>query len=450
MISEFAVLALTTLAFSVTVQEEADPNRAVFPKYELTLELPDLDDFKSEGAISDELLGVWTGALEDHELEIQLFVSSSGNRDFIEPDEILLFVEENAEHEDGSRFLFSERELIEGAYGYVPYAAVGQGVIRSEQGEQMQTFFAMAGCLKTSVYSIEVTCTPVASKSVKKAIQRFFTKGVSYAGDAWNYKWTDEEAIARWRRDAPEGVKDMKKIVRTAHYIFLSNASGGQAYAKAMEKNYKAIQKLYPFPEVKERRLMPVFLFRTPDQYYQYMSKITGGTIEDAQRTAGHAWQDYYATMYKAPGDKTHLHEQVHQIFGNRLLINGGGSWFQEGVAEYAECRKNELSGAAREVKKGRHKRLPEFVQLDSLIYSTSGDDIKGGSEAGDLYKQAALVIEFLRESKFGKRGFAEFLVEVGRAPRGDVDEINAALERIYEVDLKELDEKFVEYCKKR
>ncbi|MFT5287057.1 MAG: hypothetical protein ACI8TQ_003233 [Planctomycetota bacterium] len=450
MITLSALLAFAPLVSLAPIQEETNARVAEFPEHKLKIELPELESFESEGAISDELVGVWTGGLGEHSLKIQLFISKLGSRDFVEPEEALLYVEYNAEHEDGSQFRFSETDLIEGEYGYVPYVATGQGVIRSEEGEQIQSFFALTGCLETAVYSIEVTCTPVADKLVSKVMEQFFKKGVSSSGAAWDYEWTDEEAIARWERDAPEGVKAMKKIVRTDHYIFLSNASGGQAYAKAMEKNYKAIRKLYPFPEVKERRLMPVFLFRTPDQYFEYTAKLFGGTIEDAKRTGGHASGDYYATMYAAPGDDVHLHEQVHQIFKNRLYLNGGGSWFQEGVAKYAETGKKEMSGAARSVKKETHKRLIDLVQMESLIFSTSGENVKGGSEAGDLYMQSALVIEFLRTSKFGKKGFAEFLIEVGRTERNDVDEINAALMRVYEVDLVELDKLFVDYCKKR
>jgi len=445
-----ALLAL--LVVSPLLDDEAENPRLVTVEHlNMALELPQLEDFESSGTLSEQVPGRWTGRLGDSEVVITMFCASAAQFGMTIPEGVLMLVEDNAVHDDGSDFRFSESELVEGAYGSTPYAMIGSGSLRSEQGEPRASFYAMTGLASGWLYSIEVEAMPVASKSTEKQLMHFFEKGVSYSGELENHEWTDEEAEARWVRDAPEGIKDdMKKVLRSKHYIYLTNASGGSAYAKKMEENYKTIQKLFPFEETESRRLMPVFIFRTRDQYVEYYANIAGTSKEAAARSAGHAWRDYYATMYKSPVDPTHLHEQVHQIFANRLLLGGGGSWFQEGLAEYTETRKNERSGAAREVKKGRHKRLPEFVQMASLIYSTSGNDVKGGSEAGDLYKQAALLIEFLRESKFGKKDFLRFVHEMGRVPRGDVEAINEVLMSIYEVDLEQLDELFIEYCQKR
>jgi len=445
-----ALLAFLT-AIPVVQDEDALPKAATIDHLQMTVQLPELEDFQSFGTLSDQVPGRWTGRLGKNELVITMFAANAEQFGMTIPEGVLMLVEDNAVHDDGADFRFDESRLIEGAYGSTPYAMIGSGALRSEEGDLRSSLYAMTGLANGWLYSIEIETTPVASKAVEKELMHFFEKGVTYSGELENYEWTDEEAEARWRRDAPEGIKDdMKKVLRSKHYIFLTNASGGKLYMKKMEENYKKIQKLFPFEETESRRLMPVFIFRTRDQYVEFFANIAGSSKEAAARSAGHAWMDYYATMYKEPGDPTHLHEQVHQIFANRLLLGGGGSWFQEGLAEYTECRKNELSGAAREVKKGRHKRLPEFVQMASLIYSTSGNDVKGGSEAGDLYKQAALLIEFMRESKFGKKGFQQFVREIGRVPRGDVQAIDEVLMRIYEVDLLQLDELFIEYCKKR
>ena len=98
-------------------------------------------------------------------------------------------------------------------------------------------------------------------------------------------------------------------------------------------------------------------------------------------------------------------------------------------------------------------QRIGSFVKLRSLVYS-SKDNVKagGGAAAADAYKQAALLIEFLRESKFGKgKGkFEDFLYSVGRLPRGDAVAIDAELLRIYGADLQGVDAAWQEYCKKR
>ena len=216
-----------------------------------------------------------------------------------------------------------------------------------------------------------------------------------------------------------------------------------------MEENYDEIAKAFPFEEVEGMRLMPVFLFLTRDQYNEFYAKIADTSIAAAQRTGGHAWRDYYATWYEAPGDPVHIHECTHQIFKNRLRINGGGSWFQEGVAEYIETSENDRNEVASQVAKGRHTPLRDFVQLRSLLHS-SKDDIRGGSAAGNHYKQAALLIEFLRESKFGKKKFQEFLHRIGKLERNDLAAIERGLLEVYGVDIDGLQEEFVAYWKKR
>jgi hypothetical protein len=143
-----------------------------------------------------------------------------------------------------------------------------------------------------------------------------------------------------------------------------------------------------------------------------------------------------------------HIHEATHQIFANRLVLGGGGSWFQEGVAEYVETRANERNDAARLVKKQRHTPLAEFVVIESLLMSAE-EDIKGGNEAGDHYKQAALLIEFLRESDFGRKRFQDFVHAVGRTPSNDLPAIEAAVRQSYGCTLAELEAQWVEYCKK-
>lgn len=443
-----ALLALTAHPLAQEIGD--DPRQVAFPDLGLEFRLPDLDGLEYSGRISDQLRGKWTGELGDNKIEIAVYTMPAREWRIDEPDAILESIELDLASGTEYRFNYDETDLFEGDYGYAPYAAYGQGTLRTPEGLAVGTLFVLGGLTEDFGYSIEVDCKPVAEKATVKQIRHFFEKSVEYSGDIWNHEWTDEEAEARWRSWVPEDIADkMREPVRTKHYIFLSNASGQDAFARKMEENYKIIRKTFPFPEVERRRLMPVFLFRTRDQYVEFTAKMWGASKEEAARSGGHASGDYYATSYESPNDPVHLHEQVHQIFQNRLRLRGGGSWYQEGVAEYVETRKNERSGAAREVKKGRHRSLRSFMQMGSLIYSTDGNDTKGGSEAGDLYKQAALFIEFMRESKFGKKKFPQWLHEMGRTPQ-DLRAIEAVFQRVYEVDLDRVEELFVEYCQKR
>ena len=273
---------------------------------------------------------------------------------------------------------------------------------------------------------------------------------VGATAKALDPQWTDDEARERWERDAPKATHaKYEGAIRTKHYIILTNSSGGDLFAKKMEECYAAIQKTYPFEEKPDERLMPVFLFRTPDEYYDYYAAIASRPRKDAEKSKGHAWRDYYATYYESPNDPVHVHEATHQIFASRLKLGGGGSWFQEGVAEYMSSTENDRNIAARLVKKGRHVPLAEFVRTPSLLHSAK-ESVSGDDSASSQYDQAALLIEFLRESKPFKDKFQAFLHAVGKVRPNDVAAIEKAVESVYGVGLAGLEEQWIAYCEKR
>src|SRR6185503_19614264 len=127
---------------------------------------------------------------------------------------------------------------------------------------------------------------PELGDSGLKTMRDFLTKNIAYAGPMRDAKWTDDEALERWKKTATEmTLKKFDKPARTEHYIILTCSSGGKLFGQKMEECYTAIQKMYPFPEVPGRKLMPVFLFRTPDEYYEFFSKVHKITIDDAKRS---------------------------------------------------------------------------------------------------------------------------------------------------------------------
>ena len=203
------------------------------------------------------------------------------------------------------------------------------------------------------------------------------TLGAAQETVAQEPRWTDEECEARWERDAPRRVQEQDElgIIRTDHYVILTNmrAKGGTArkFGKKMEECYEAIKKVYPFEEEEDARLMPVLLFKTEGQYHAFLVETLGRTLEQAERSAGVAYGDVYVTSYAAPNDPVHIHEATHQIFKNRLKLGGGGSWFQEGVAEYIELKPNQRKLFRKTAKKERHVPFREFMTLKSLLYST-------------------------------------------------------------------------------
>jgi len=446
-----ALIPTVTLALAAT--PPAEPHVAEFPDLELSLELPPLEELEEyldgEAAVRR---GLWTGTLGETFVEVSLEVLGPDYGRFVEPDELTDQIE-SYRHEQvqrsGARFVFEERELRSGSYGAAPYASIAMAHNITPEGDRFSTLFHMAGLLPDGAYTVNVECRPAVDFDALPDVTDFLEDGIRYGGELRDHEWTDEEADARWRDFVQADLADeMREPLRTDHYIVLTNASGGKVFARKLEECYEEIQEVFPFPEVEGRRLMPIFIFRTRDQYVQFQVEKHGRSPEQARQSAGIAFGDCYVTMYESPNDPTHIHELTHQIFKNRLRLAGGGSWFQEGVAEYIETRPNERGNVARQVKKGRHVPLREFFQLPSLLYSASQE--KGESKAHDNYKQAALLIEFLRESKFGRDGFPEFLAKMGRVPRGDLERIEAVLMDVWEVDVQGLDEEFVEYCKKR
>jgi hypothetical protein len=267
--------------------------------------------------------------------------------------------------------------------------------------------------------------------------------------------WTDEEAEARWQKDAPAKViEDSElRIVRTDHYIVLTNLGKGQtakSFGKIMDGFYEQIRSVYPFEEKAGERLLPIFYFIQSEQYYGFCVKAFGWTMEQARRSKGVASRDFYATYHEAPNDPTHLHEATHQIFGNRLDLSGGGSWFQEGVAEYMSENPNDLNVVENLVKKGRQVPLAKFMQIESLLMSASEKSVTGENEGSNNYRQAAAIIEFAAESEWAGAKFYDFLHAVGSVDRGDVPAIEAALQKVYGTGIDGFEEKFVEYWSNR
>jgi hypothetical protein len=120
-------------------------------------------------------------------------------------------------------------------------------------------------------------------------------------------------------------------------------------------------------------------------------------------------------------------------------------------VAEYVETTRNQRNEMASAVKRGRHTPLRELLAIPSLLMSPDKSvETAGGTDARDHYQEAGLLIEFLRESDFGQKGFADFVQGIGTTPNNDLERISAVLQRVYDVSIEELDQEFQRYCRAR
>jgi hypothetical protein len=450
---------LATPAPATTIARECaadlqDARVQAFADLGLTITFPqEWADVAPMQAPNPQVKGRWSAKLEGASLEILFYALENSEFDFHEPDDVTDIVLENVRDpkEGDPGFWFTKTQLVKGAYGYASYGSIASGPIHKGSGTEVAgTLLVLGGLLEKYGYTLEIICKPEASEAQEKSLREFLTKGVAYKGPVRDAKWTEEEAKARWMRDAPEAThKKLEKPLRTEHYLILTNSSSGKKFGEAMEKNYAAVQKTFGFEDVAGQRLMPVFLFRTPDEYYEYYAKIHNRPIEEAKRSKGHASRDYYATWYEAIGDPVHVHEGTHQIFSNRMHLYGGGSWYQEGVAEYMSTTPAERNAIANLVKKKKHMPLAELVKLESLLFSADANAAKGDASS-ENYHEAALLVEFLRESKWAKPHFQEYLQTVGRLPRSDAEAIERAFQRIYGCGIAGVEDQWVEYCKKR
>jgi hypothetical protein len=397
-----------------------------------------------------QVVAAWTGKCGSSSFRLGVRLLPADQFHLDEPLSVSELVLQN-ERRDRPNFAFDEQRILAGRFGLAPHAILTRALL-SEAGSTKTSGvrFNVCGVVDAGGYVVELAIEPLPDTATLASVTEFLSKGITWKGTPRNARWTDEEAAARWAKDSPELKKIEKgKLLRTEHYIILTNASGGKTFGEKMEECYDAIKATYPFEETPGERLMPVFLFRTPDEYHAFFMRQFEAPLEQARRSKGVASGDFYATWYEAPKDPVHIHEATHQIFGNRLRLRGGGSWFQEGVAEYMSTSDNDRNTAARTVKRERQLPLAEFVVIQSLLFS-SKEDAKSGADASSQYELAAFLIEFLRESKFSKDKFPAWLRAVGRTPRNDVAAIEAATRETLGVSLAELDAEWVEYATKR
>ncbi|HKB16194.1 MAG TPA: hypothetical protein VKF62_09010, partial [Planctomycetota bacterium] len=434
-----------------------EPFTIALGEEELIVSPPALEGRALSDRKDEQLRAQWTGKIGESRVQVDVRVYPLESFPLNDPEDVLDLLESNyadAKKEGVEGWSFDSTDFVEGKVGWIPYAALGVRAGKSEGAEGRKgnakvraeaDSLALGGLLEKFGYSVEILVHPPLPEEGRRRLAGELGKSVAAKCRERNPAWGEEEVKERWKRDAPnEEVRSkLEKPIRTKHYLILTNSSGGALFAKKMEEFHERVRKIFPFEDKKGQRLLPVFVFRTPEQYYDYYVHVAGVGRESAAKSKGHSWKDYYATWYESPNDPTHPHEATHQIFRNRLRLGGGGSWFQEGVAEYVSNLPNETKAfAKRAAKDGKFVPFRTFVKIPSLIQNPH-------APAAESYLQAGSVIQFLREGKFQPEKFPRFIEEVGRLPRGDAGQIEAAVRSIYGVDLEGLEKAWAEYWKK-
>lgn len=423
----------------------------------LTIDLSSLELVKEQPVHEDAAGGrSWTAKFGKNRIELSIWLYTNREEGLEVPEDLLDLVEWNFERDakKGDRTQskredtgFDEKHYVPGEYGFIPYAMIGEKLIK---GEKAHHYICMGGLAKRRSYLIEVETRKPLDEEAMTAMLDFLRDKVRYDGEVQVRTWKDKEIEERWIADGPAGQEKKLEFYRTDHFVILTNSSGKKKFGQELEKSYKQIREAFPFEERKELRLLPIFLFRTPQNYYDFCVKSIGWTEKQAKASKGVAYRDFYATWYEAPKDPVHIHEVTHQLFRNRLHLSGGGSWFQEGVAEYICTSENERKEFKRLAKKERHVKLREFFTVRSLLGSNSGRRKDGTSASHEAYIQAACIIEFVREAKAYKGKFQEFVHAMGEVPRSNLERIEDALSDVYGVSIEKFEEDFLKYWVKR
>lgn len=448
------LLASLVLAAVATPQEE---HVYRVDEVSLTIDLSDLKLVK-EQAVDEQYEGArsWKAKFGKHRIELSVWLYANRQDRLETPEDLLDLVEwnfeRNAKKADRTQTKradtgFDSTYYTPGEYGYIPYAMLGEKLMG---GEKAHHYICMAGLARRQSYLIEIETRKPLDEEAMAAMLDFLRDNVRYDGEVQVRTWKDEEIEERWKKDGPEGQEKKLEFYRTEHFVILTNSSGKKKFAKELEKSYKLIRAAFPFEERKELRLLPIFLFRTPQNYYDFCVKSIGWTEKQAKASKGVAYRDFYATWYEAPKDPVHIHEVTHQLFRNRLHLSGGGSWFQEGVAEFMCSSSTELKEFKRLAKKKRHVKLREFFTVRSLLGSNSGRRKDGSSASHEAYTQAGCIIEFVHEAKAYKGKFQEFVHAMGAVPRSNLERIEEALRGVYGVSIEKFEEDFLKYWVKR
>ncbi|QDV10024.1 hypothetical protein Poly30_55850 [Planctomycetes bacterium Poly30] len=428
------------------------------PEFELELDFSDLS--KLEGGLqrSGQTRGQWTAEYDGTPISFSLAaLLVSDGFDLEGPGEIAQIVGNsrgNARRAKGGSYDFQRSKPLIGDFGRVPYGWLAAH--DTNTGTDIDGYdILVGGVTSAGAYFLDMHIKKRFTDKEWAAFEKWAGKAIHYTGEVIDPEWPEEEAEARWKKSMPESVEGNgnNQILRTDHYIIFTNVgkSTARAFGKQVDENYEKVRTVYPFEDLPGQKLLPIFYFLNKSQYIDWCVINLEWTKAQAELSAGVASGDAYATYQQSTIAPVHIHEQTHQIFRNRLHLSGGGSWFQEGVAEYISVQQSELNEVKQFAKQGTTQPLAELMTVPSLLMS-AGDATrkKGGSVAGGAYTQAASLIEFVKHSKFGKDKFLEWIDAMGRVGRGDLPAIKRGITRIYGVTLEEFEAEYLDYWQNR
>lgn len=451
------LLALLPLFLSPTPQ--SGETTIAFPELSLTIELPKLEHLVKEKSKNTNEKGQWTGKLGASDVRIRVNALSAADYNFFEPEDVVETWRDSIRDPNPSgseavktEFTFQSIHCVSGEVGCEPILATVRASMQSkDDASQKGSLFLIGALVPQFGWSMRVDAWPALDAETANKLALELEKCAKYSGKPRDPRWTDEEALALWKKYAPESTfKKFEKPVRTDHFIVLTNSTSPGPFVKKLEPWYATVKKAMPCEELKGRRLLPILLMRTDDDFqnfYRTYNKLQPKDDIDEQSYS----EDYWvATSCDDDDDYEHQIDLAKQFVITRLRAWNCNRWLRSGLRESAASKPKERGEALRAIKKG--KFTPFMKLLDDTAWSK--EDKKrtktGTSDEADYWEQAALWMDFLRDGPWPKDSFQHFLRSVSGLADGDQVGVIAALQSVYGMDPKTLQTKWVEYYAKK
>ena len=429
------------------------------PEHGLKLKLPEGATLKPQRLTAANCKGDWRGNWNGSEIELTFNILPGSTYDLFEPEDVVEIWRDSVRSSDAKNneaqrtdFVFEDIRCTPKPVGAAPILATVRASAQGKSDPSLKGLLVFAGgILPSDGWSLRIEIWPAPDADFSKTLQTYVETCVEYTGKPRDPRWTDEEAAAFWKRHAPDSaLKKFEKPVRTEHYIVLTNSTSPGVFVKKLEAWYAAIRKILPYEEMKGRKLLPVLLFRTDDDFQAYYRTAFKMEAKDDVDESGVVVGSYYATSCDDDDDYDHVIDLTKQLLVDRQRGWGGGQWFRCGLREYAATKSSERKDGLRAVKKGKHTPLAKLLDDAAWGNESRKRSKTGTSEEADYWEQSAMWIEFLREGPWPKDKFPTFVRTVGSLREDDHAGVVAAIQSVYATDPLDLEKQWVAYFSKR
>ena len=447
----------TLLAGPVPANSIQDP--IVYPDLGLTLTLPAADLRVLKEKLKGPRRGDWLGEWKGLSLRVRFDVHPNTDGANFEPEDVVegwrqTYSEpaQPGEVDEGFTHTFDAVRSLAAPVGCSPILAILRSKIERKDDPGREGMFLIAGgLLPESSWSLRVTVWPGPDEAGATELVNHFEGCMRYDGKLRDPAWTDAEALAFWKAWAPESThKKFEKPIRTKQLIFLTNSTSPGLYVKLIEKRFASIAKTLPVDELKGRKLLPVLLFRTNDDFEAFYRKLEGLGPSDDVDDNGTVEGFVYVTSCDRGNEYYHSLDLAELYLKNRRRAWSGGHWFTAGLSEYVSNTPKDRLDGLRAVKKGKHTSLAKLLDDESWGGQHAKLERKGASEEASYWEQSGMWMEFLREGPWPKDAFPRFVDAVGTVPYGEGEAVAQAIQAIYGMDLASLEQRWVQHFSKR